>query len=365
MWVEFFKIIAWGIWATVSLFIVLGLLGQFYKPRMAHNAGKAHLVVVSVASNSVRNALLRNIRHHKDMGIRPYVLIDEGADLEGELRKMEGIGLVVVPKDYRRDLKGKGRAINYFIESTVHPGEWYGFIDDDNLLMDLKFLHEIPYYEKRGYVAANPVLKPRLGKSKTAFVMDWIRYLDDIMIFRFFTGLLKKPLIGLHGELLLVKGEVLKEIGFGEPSITEDFLFASKLVGKGYKTWQSSTTVSILSPNSTADLMKQRGRWFKGVFMDIFKPSVPPSVKAISGGKLILWMFGFMGSWLFFPLWVVWGRFWFAIPGAMAYWLTYLYGVKQLGEWRYALLIPAMSVTETLSWLKGVKMRKFVVIDKN
>jgi len=59
--------------------------------------------------------------------------------------------------------------------------------------------------------------------------------MDDILIYRFFTGLLGKPLIGLHGDLLIVKGRVLKEIGFNRRTLTEDFEFASELIKRGYK----------------------------------------------------------------------------------------------------------------------------------
>ena len=36
--------------------------------------------------------------------------------------------------------------------------------------------------------------------------MDFIRKYDDVTVFRFFTGLLGIPYIGMHGEMLTVKG---------------------------------------------------------------------------------------------------------------------------------------------------------------
>ncbi len=48
----------------------------------------------------------------------------------------------------------------------------------------------------------------------------------------------------------ILKGSVLREIGFDFNSITEDFRFAMELCKRGYKTWHSSTKVSIKSANS-------------------------------------------------------------------------------------------------------------------
>jgi|SRR5205823_4251313 len=78
----------------------------------------------------------------------------------------------------------------------MQDDKWYTFIDDDNLLLDDTFLYEIPYYEERGFVGCNPVLFTRQGRSTFTTIMDWIRYFEDITVFRFFTGLTKRPWIG-------------------------------------------------------------------------------------------------------------------------------------------------------------------------
>jgi hypothetical protein len=67
-----------------------------------------------------------------------YVLINYDAELNMDLWKAiyESIKVVRVPRDYRSDLIGKGRAMHYFIENYVAADKWYCFIDDDNLLLD-------------------------------------------------------------------------------------------------------------------------------------------------------------------------------------------------------------------------------------
>lgn len=350
-------------WAILSLFVIISLFGFWYKPKTGRKKAKnVKMVIVSIASKSVEKALMECIDHHRrTMNLPLSILTDEGSDLIPKLEKI-GIDLIIVPKEYRPDLVGKGRAMCYFIEKHVKPGYWYAFVDDDNLVLDEKWLYEIPVYEGLGYAAMNPVLGPRPGSSTLAYAMDFIRYFDDVTIFRLFTGLLRKPMLGLHGELLTVRGDVLKEIGYDRHTITEDFRFASILVDKGYKTWQSKTRLSIKSPNSIRDLMKQRGRWFKGVAGDW--QYCPKIMKLIVGMRLFIWILGVFGSWLFVAMWYKMSFYW-AIPAGLYYWTAYLYAIYKIDRIRYLPLIPLFGIVEALSILSGIRQKKFIVIDKN
>lgn len=361
--IELLQYVAFFCWACFSIFVVLGIVGQLFRPKIdKKKAENVECVLVSVASRKVEKSLFECIAHTKKrLDNHLTVLVDEGSEL---IPKLKENSLVIVPTSYRKDLVGKGRAINYFIEKEVQTDKWYTFIDDDNLIMDDSFLYEIPYYEKKGYVAMNPVLVPRKGKSTLTYIMDFIRYFDDLMAFRFFTGLLKRPLIGLHGEFLTVRGGVLKEIGYGNHSLTEDFRFASELVRRGYKTWQSSSKVSIKSPNSLGDLIKQRGRWFKGISKDW--RYCPFLMKGAVGSRLLIWVLGVFGSWALSPLWFLfWETFYFAIPGGLYYWVTYIYGVGKSKKPYYFFLIPLFGIFEAGSVYAGLKQKEFVVIDKN
>jgi cellulose synthase/poly-beta-1,6-N-acetylglucosamine synthase-like glycosyltransferase len=194
--------------------------------------------------------------------------------------------------------------MNYFIENKVEPHKWYTFFDDDNMILDDRFLYELPYYEQRGYVACNPVLLTRQGRSTFTTIMDWIRYFEDITVFRFFTGLSKRPWVGLHGEMLTVRGDILKDIGYNKASIAEDFYFATRLIRRNLKVWQSDTRVSLRPPNNIHDLCRQRARWFKGIWQDI--KYCPSFMRLIMGYRLISWTCGVIGSWIFAPLWLTW-----------------------------------------------------------
>ncbi|MCY0867718.1 MAG: glycosyltransferase family 2 protein [Desulfurococcus sp.] len=358
--------VAVGVALVYTVLLSIGLTGYaVYKPRRSSvKTSNYEIVLVSKADERVQRSLLESIRYHVAMFGHITLVVDEGAPLLSMLRYLKGVRLIVVPSSYRRDLVGKGRALNYFVEHFVSPDKWYVFIDDDNLILDESFLYEIPYYESKGYVAGNGVLLPRPGRSKISYAMDWIRYMDDLTLYRFFTGLLGRPLLGLHGELLIVKGSVLKEVGFNTKTLTEDFSFAIELVKRKYKTWQSATRVSIKSPNSLKDLMFQRGRWFKGMIMDIKRSPAP--MKLIVAFRSFTWVFNLAVSILLFPVLVYLGLVWYMLPGSIYYLATYTYGVIRSREPYLLLLIPLFGLIEVSSRIYGlVEVNDFVVIDKN
>ena len=392
------------IWSLYSINVLMGLFGLLYKPRASSvKSTKVEIVIVSVASRYVKRSLFECIKKTKEafQNVPLSVVVDEDADLLDELidaRKSFGniikfvngsngeyqqmlsqtghfsggnvFNLIVVPSGYRRDLVGKGRALSYFTSSnSLDKDKWYAFIDDDNVILDDKFLYEIPYYDQRGYFACNPTLVPRPGKNTTCYIMDWIRYFDDNTIFRLFTGVLKKPLVGLHGEMLCAKGSILSSIGYNRSTIVEDFGFATEMVKRDLKTWHSSTRVSIKSPNSVYDLCRQRARWFRGIWADY--KHCPPLMKLIVGIRLIGWTTGFVGSWAVSPLWAFWPvELWifiFISIGGVYIWMVYIFAILKTKQPLYRMLfIPAFGLFESSAmWIAKKQHTGFVVIDKN
>lgn len=236
---------------------------------------EVEFVIVSKASREVLGVLLDTIKRIRRMfpAYRLWVVIDEGSEglstISG-LAGLHGFRLVVVPRWYNRG-KYKARALNYFIENYVKDGKWYVLLDDDSYPLDARFLYElrdeIPVY--------NGILAPRRGSSLLAWLADAIRYYGDVSRMRFALRTLGKPIYGLHGELLIAKGWVLRRIGFDTDSISEDSWFAAQLIKAEVRVGQVSTRVSILSPHSVRDLMVQRSRWLLGRLRDFLRGEYP------------------------------------------------------------------------------------------
>ena len=362
-------------WVIVSIFTIAGVAGYLlYKPTKKGGEYKdTEIVFVTKASRSVEGVLFDSIRHNATF-LKSYtfkIVVDEGCELYSKLnlfiKEFKNVELVVVPVSFKCAAIAKGRAIEYFIRNHVVETKWYSFIDDDNHIMDKKFLQEISYYSKNGYEAANGILYPRLGRSKLAFVADAIRYFDDITIFRIGTGLLKTPLNGFHGELLIAHGKILKSVNFNRETITEDFAFSRELIKNNVKVWQSETMVSIQSPHSVADFIKQRNRWYRGISSDI--KSASWKMKIFSGLRIIDWKIGILGSWVVFPIW-----FTFPIPiyislfctiGLVYYYTAYITGAMMINSPMCMFEIPFYGVMETVSPHLRVKNKlNFNVIEK-
>ena len=353
------------------------LLTRFYDTNQHDSrAENVDLVVTTVASHGVEDALRSTLKH--TLNSFPeydlWCVIDEGSDLQAELVGMERINTVVVPESYDCKARAKGRAINYFTENHVEDDRWYGFIDDDNHILDDAFLYEIPYYESRGYAAMNPILTPREGGSLTTYIADHMRLIEDLTTFRLFTGLVGKPYMGFHGELLCARGDVLNELGFDHDTMVEDFVFSMELVKSGWKTWQSDTRVSILSPHTIGAFYKQRRRWFIGIME--YLPQSPLPTKLLVGTRSFLWPLGITGNWILLPIWLVFGGLavgigtQLAVNFAGALYASFCFiGIKKLGLRRglkAVFLIPICSFMEHSAPIYGVLKpnNDFVVIDK-
>jgi len=380
------------------------MVGFHYKAESASTrANNVEFIIISQASRRVRNSLLDCISNTRIQF--PWVplslVIDEGSELTDLLLRLvnvtqqqitttniidsmvahqkesiiarqrdtsKDLKIIVVPDRYRKDLVGKGRAINYFIDRyVIDENKWYSFIDDDNIILDDKFLYEIPYYEQRGYVAFNPTITARMGNSRFIWIMDFIRKYDDVTVFRFFTGLLGIPYIGMHGEMLTVKGSVLREIKYDFHSITEDFRFTAELIKRKMKVWQSKTNICIKSANNINDILCQRGRWFKGISLDL--KYCPPLMRVIVTSRIVLWIIGIFGTWALSPLWLYWGIHWqseiFIVSGIYP-WIIFIHAIIKNKEPLYCILfIPLFGILESISYWFGINNKGFYVIDKN
>lgn len=381
VWIVFSYLVA-AHWAIISTFVLIGVIGSLFYRNPVRRTGKkaknVDFVIVSKASKDVEGVLFRCMDYHaKKFGdYHIDVVIDEGSGLQNRLERhingYNNVSLHVVPQEFSVEAIAKGRAIHHHILNRVKPNKWYVFIDDDNLIIDDNFLYEILYYEKRGYVASNGILHPRYGGNPITYVADFLRYADDLTLFRFLTGVIGRPLNGFHGELMTVKGSILKKIGFDRRTITEDFAFARELDKYEHKVWQSKTVTSILSPHTIKDFIRQRNRWHRGIYEDFRSGTM--RMKLVAGIRDLDLLMAIIGSWAIFPLWFFmpiprW-LIWFDAIGAAYYAIVYIYGsinlIGKVENWAlYPFLLPLYSVMETIVPHYKPKGEHYAVIHKD
>ena len=184
---------------------------------------------------------------------------------------------------------------------------------------------------------------------------------------RFCTGVLKTPINGFHGEILIANGKILKDVGFNRKTVTEDFSFGIELVKRKTKVWQSETFVSVQSPHSISDFIKQRNRWYRGISTDIF--SAPIHMKIFFGLRILDWKLSLIGSWITFPIWFLFqlpiGLSLYCTIGLIYYYVAYVSGIMRLKEKYLLFVIPMFGVMETYAPHLRVKNKMdFNVIEK-
>ncbi|MEM2365662.1 MAG: glycosyltransferase family 2 protein [Nitrososphaerota archaeon] len=340
-----------------GVFCMIAFIGYFYRPNMSNErARNVEFVIPTVANHKTLKSLKEVINRLKTFNLPIWVVVDD------KKIEIEGAKVVVVPPNFPGK-RCKGRALEFFRLHFTEADKWYCFLDDDSYPLDDNFLYEIPYYEKMGYYGANGILTPRKGKSLTCYILDKIRLWDDMFVYRLCTGLLKRPYIGFHGELLIIKGEALKQISFRD-SLVEDFVISKDFVKKGFKTWQSRTMVSIKSPNSLSDFWKQRARWFKGIFVELAKTH-PLTLFFV----ILRLIGGISASLIFFPLWFIFPTktflSYFGFFGVAYYASAYLSGCVEAKSIKHFLSIPLLPFMEWISLFYITKVKNFFVIDKN
>ena len=106
---------------------------------------------------------------------------------------------------------------------------------------------------------------------------DTIRVADDYGKFAFQYRLCGEPLIGMHGSYAAVHNAVELDFGFdhGEAgSITEDTYFALLIAEHGVKFRWVHGAMHEQSPFTVVDFMKQRCRWFSGLWLCVVCPDL-------------------------------------------------------------------------------------------
>ena len=319
-------------------------------------------------------------------------------ELKEIVKKEKRINLIIVPKSYhtKNNTKYKARANQYALEKREikDPKNSYIYhLDDDSSVEESTIASIAEACEENVYLAQGILIFPnKLSTNFFTTLADSIRSGNDLGCFRFFTGYIKTPLIGLHGEHLLIRADIEKEIGwdFGE-NLVEDSAFAIEF-GKRYpkKSHFLNSFVCCASPSTIGDLIRQRGRWFKGMRQLIKRAPLKSKIPIIL--RLFPWGIGIFGNvifvyWLVFILNLL--NYPYAFPSVINYpfmllttfcysFTLYLYltglslNLSQEKKLNRKILyfislpffLPILSFLEAIGALYSFRIKEFIVIKK-
>jgi hypothetical protein len=399
--------IVWTLPTGLSVMAVMGAIrarrSLLRRPGVGVDSSCERLLVVQVPTIGRRDVMpaLRRVVASMEQALpanftrwRVDVVAEETSEARDELEELrsEHVRVLYVPVAYAtpRGTQAKARANCWLDERRQQEGEtsgdvWVLHMDDDTAIGPdtaehiARFINANPFGDPRMKVLAQGVLTyPRAMSSKPlVWLADAVRPGSDLSVFPLWTGG-GRPLLGAHGELLLVRSDIEASIGWDYGrllSITEDanfaLLFATRFPGRS--AWFPARCYGS-APESFADLVKQRKRWARGLLHVARNPAVPFRNRFLMRYALTSWVLGplqhvlvvlgisaLLGvrytapvqQWLLLP---------WALNMAVGLWM-YLDGLRANGHasggrvplryWFGLLLIPVFTLIEGWAGLRG------------
>jgi hypothetical protein len=264
---------------TISSFIGLALF-RTNPLNPAINTKDITLYILSVTKGTNSSTIIRalnDMSYIKDdlkingVTVKHYLVLDEPCD---PIYFDHGIKIVCVPQTFNtRNAKYKARALEYFRKYIkLENKDWILHLDEESVLLKNDLYHCIDFILEGTYKWGQGVIlynSYEYFKNTLLTVLDAIRVGDDLARFTLQYSILHKPVFGAHGSFLLVNGEVENTITWDDKyskSLIEDFAFAMRCSDLGYKCGQVTGIVREVSPQSLSDFVKQRRRWFCGIW---------------------------------------------------------------------------------------------------
>ena len=217
----------------------------------------------------------------------------------------------VVPPEYqtRNSSRWKARALVYAYEtSSLSQTGWIVHLDEESW-PSRSCVHGVAAYVARHDRRARPPigqgailyfrhLTGRRIMPKVLTLADSLRTGDDICRFRLQYRLGVAPM-GMHGSYIVVRNDVEQSVGLDvgyDGSITEDAWFAMAAQQAGHRfDWVDGYVVEQ-APEGVGDLVKQRRRWWNGLFKVALYAPCPSWVRVTLFSFLLLWGAAVFGS---------------------------------------------------------------------
>jgi egghead protein (zeste-white 4 protein) len=305
------------IWSSYFPLVAIGLAGAIANGKVmasrytGRTAKKVIFLLPTVARADVLGALDRvvdSVLQNAPRNLanwRIEVLVSEGSygipHLLERYASHPNFRLVVCPAAYGtpKHTLHKARAQHWVTQEHIAAGEggpetWIYHLDDDTGVGPDTVASIAEVIEQGRYLLAQGVLTYPHQLSTNFFcrLADSVRPADDLTRFAFFNGLVHSPLVGVHGEHLLVRADVESRIGwdFGPTVTVEDAYFGltfAKLY-RGRSTFLPSCSYGA-SPATVLDLIRQRRRWCGGLISLMFDRSLSGPGRAVLTYSILNW----------------------------------------------------------------------------
>ena len=223
-----------------------------------------------------------------------------------DLPRHPAVNAIVVPEDYdtMNGAAHKARALHYALTvSPIPDTAWIFHLDEESHVTEgliVGIRQAVTEEEAAGTLRIGQGLityHRDLATNRVYSMADSIRVGDDLGRFHL-QYRLHKILFGMHGSFLLVRTNVERQVGFDFPPeacTTEDTTWALQQMAKGNRFRWVEGTVVEQSPATFRDFVRQRRRWFTGMWWAARKTPVPASYRRPLWFAQFLWTTGWTG----------------------------------------------------------------------
>lgn len=310
-------------WTFPTLYTLVSFIGLNI-PDPCHETDQPNTVTIQiciVSKGTNLEALERTLAAfswmHEQGRARLSVVIDDGPhvhSIQDMLHKTRlELQLVIVPKSFvTKHARYKSRALEYFRLHHIRNEDWILHMDEESTMDAHTFEKCLEFGTANTYDIGQGVIlynycNYNLGTftSKLITVADALRVADDLGRFRLQYHLLHRPIFGLHGSFLMIRGAVENKVTWDHEyagNLTEDYAFAmqSLRLTPTIKCAPIGGVVREVSPQTLKDFMKQRRRWLMGIL------TLPYFWPRFMGMLWILGSFTFLATYLHIVLTLVW-----------------------------------------------------------
>lgn len=286
----------WAVAVLPAVFSIVGLLtfrglpserhGELPRPRVPPVPYEVCFRVVSRGRNrDALEATVDNVRRTMaDLPLfrwRVEVVVDEPVDLP----PWAELSVIVVPDGYATPHRSrfKARALHYaLLHSDLPTSSWIFHLDEESQITPslVAGIRDAVAEEERSgrhRIGQGTILYHRnLDRHWFLTLADSLRTADDISRF-WLQYRLGRPLFGMHGSFILVRNSVAREVGFDvgpESSVTEDACWALQQGSRGRRVRWVDGFVVEQSTESAGDFVRQRRRWFAGLWLVVLYADV-------------------------------------------------------------------------------------------
>ncbi len=249
--------------------------------------------------DNIRNTMIR----YPLFRWRIETVVDEPVDLAPypELQQ------IVVPPEYTTpaDSRYKARALHYaLVTSPVPDDSWLLHLDEESHITPslVAGVRDAVLEEERTgqlRIGQGAILYHRhLRRHPFLTLADSLRTGDDVSRF-YVQARAGVPMFGMHGSFILVRNDIAKDVGFDvgpEGSVTEDACWALQQASRGrHIRWVDGFVVEQ-STESIADFVKQRRRWFAGLWLVVLYADVKLWLRLVLTLFITVWAITWLGA---------------------------------------------------------------------